>query len=74
MRCKDLLLLRRPQSAAYNCGVLFVFVLGAFCHWRTVAAISTAFPAVGAVLVLFIPESPSWYVTQGTLYRSILLD
>ncbi|XP_031344097.1 facilitated trehalose transporter Tret1-like isoform X2 [Photinus pyralis] len=46
-------------------GVLIQFTLGTFLHWRTVAAISSAFPLLAFVLLFFIPESPHWLIMRG---------
>ena len=35
--------------------------------WRWLAAVSCCFPLLSSTLLFFIPESPSWLVTQGRL-------
>ena len=58
-------------SGSYNGGVITVFVLGAFVHWRVMAAVCAVFPIIGWVLVWFIPETPAYYVTKGELSINI---
>ncbi|XP_031344090.1 facilitated trehalose transporter Tret1-like isoform X2 [Photinus pyralis] len=46
-------------------GTLIQIVLGASCHWRTAALISSSFPALTCVLLFYIPESPHWLVMHN---------
>jgi MFS family permease len=56
------------MSGAYNLGMVTIFTLGAFFHWRVLAGVSAFFPVIAFVLLAaFVPESPAWYVTKGTL-------
>ena len=59
-------------SGGYNLGMLAVFSMGAACHWRVLAAVSAAFPMMGMALLCCVPESPVWFVTKGTRFRTIL--
>lgn len=52
-------------SGAYNMGMVTIFTLGAFCHWRVLVAVSAIFPLAGLFFLFFVPESPAWYVTKG---------
>lgn len=52
-------------TVAYSCGILLTYSLGAFLHWRTVAWVSIAPPAVALIAMLFVPESPSWLARKG---------
>ena len=52
-------------SGSYNVGMVAIYTLGAFFHWKALAAVSAAFPLVGMVCMLFVPETPAWYVTKG---------
>ena len=46
-------------------GMVLVFTIGKWVHWRVLAGCCTVFPVLSMVLLFFIPESPSWLVTQG---------
>lgn len=42
--------------------------MGTFCYWRTVAlASATFFPCLIFLILSFIPESPSWLLTQNRI-------
>ncbi|KAJ0171209.1 hypothetical protein K1T71_013408 [Dendrolimus kikuchii] len=48
-------------------GILVVHIIGTFITWQWTAAICTVFPALTVVLLLFIPESPTWLISKGSL-------
>ncbi|XP_059095673.1 facilitated trehalose transporter Tret1-2 homolog isoform X2 [Tigriopus californicus] len=52
-------------SGSYNVGMVLIFSLGAFCHWRVLAGVSALFPCLGFLAMLFIPESPAWLHIEG---------
>jgi len=54
-------------SAFYMVGMVLVFTVGKWVHWRVLAGCCSVFPMLSMVLLFFIPESPSWLVTQGRL-------
>ncbi|TYI02936.1 hypothetical protein ES332_A11G302400v1 [Gossypium tomentosum] len=41
-------------------GVSFMFVVGSFVHWRTLALLATIPGLLQLLLLFFIPESPQW--------------
>lgn len=49
---------------SYLIGMVVIYTLGAFTHWRVIAAISAVFPLFAFVTGLYIPESPAWLVTK----------
>jgi len=49
----------------YSLGVLVAFVVGALFNWRILAGVSAALPLFGAMALLALPESPSWYIIKG---------
>lgn len=45
-------------------GVFIQFIMGSFWDWRTIAAVSTAFPVICIIALCFIPESPVWLIRR----------
>ncbi|KAL4143636.1 hypothetical protein QTP88_005948 [Uroleucon formosanum] len=52
-------------TTATMIGMLLIYILGYFFEWRTVALLSTLCPITCICLVLLIPESPLWLITNG---------
>lgn len=48
-------------------GIFIVYSLGAFIHWRKVAAICAAVSLLTPFLMYFAPESPLWLASKGQL-------
>ncbi|KAA3472723.1 sugar transporter ERD6-like 15 isoform X4 [Gossypium australe] len=44
-------------------GVSFMFVVGSFVHWRTLALLATIPALLQLLLLFFIPESPQWLMS-----------
>lgn len=51
-------------SSALTFGILVIHVLGTFCTWHTSALICSSFPLLIFILLLSIPETPSWLMSQ----------
>ncbi|XP_002000342.2 facilitated trehalose transporter Tret1 isoform X2 [Drosophila mojavensis] len=45
-------------------GVFVQFILGSLMDWRSVAAVSAAFPVITIVMLCFVPESPIWLIRE----------
>ncbi|CAK1589357.1 unnamed protein product [Parnassius mnemosyne] len=48
-------------------GIFIVYFLGAFIHWRHVAAICAGFSLLTPFLMYFVPESPLWLASKGQM-------
>lgn len=48
-----------------NVGILLCFVAGYFCDWRGLAFLGAIIPLPCFLLMFFIPETPTWYLTNG---------
>ncbi|XP_072945484.1 trehalose transporter 1-like protein isoform X3 [Epargyreus clarus] len=48
-------------------GIFVVYSLGAFIHWRKVAAICAGFSLLTPFLMYFVPESPLWLASKGQM-------
>ncbi|KAL4377656.1 hypothetical protein GQ457_02G035440 [Hibiscus cannabinus] len=46
-------------------GLSFMYVVGSFVHWRTLALIATIPGILQLLLLFFIPESPRWLAKVG---------
>ncbi|XP_050437238.1 uncharacterized protein LOC126843634 [Adelges cooleyi] len=46
-------------------GMVLISILGCFYHWKYIALLSASCPLLCICLVLVIPESPIWLITQG---------
>ncbi|KAK7869520.1 hypothetical protein R5R35_002295 [Gryllus longicercus] len=58
-------MLSATSSMCVILGVFVQFLLGNFLPWRTVAAVNACFPAIAAISLFFVPESPYWLVSKG---------
>lgn len=47
---------------SYSMGILIVYALGTTFHWREVAWCGNILPAIAALAIFFIPESPAWLI------------
>ncbi|KAG8254804.1 hypothetical protein J6590_107821 [Homalodisca vitripennis] len=47
-----------------------VYTLGSIWPWRVVAALSSALPAAGLILMATLPESPVWLVNSGRVDKA----
>ena len=48
----------------YTSGYAFMYILGAFLHWRQIAAILGIWPLISVMLLFPCPESPSWLLSK----------
>lgn len=63
--CTDPMLRSFTVNIGYvslSIGLLVVFALGAFFHWRTIAWFSIVLPAFTLLTFVIIPETPVWLV------------
>ncbi|CAB3258746.1 unnamed protein product [Arctia plantaginis] len=54
-------------SLAIALGILAAHAIGTFMTWQWTAIICGSFPILSIFLLTFIPESPSWLITQGRI-------
>lgn len=53
-------------TLSMSLGILLSHIMGTFLYWRTVALLSaTIFPCLIFTILSFIPESPTWLLTQN---------
>uniref|UniRef100_A0A1B6H7X1 Major facilitator superfamily (MFS) profile domain-containing protein n=1 Tax=Homalodisca liturata TaxID=320908 RepID=A0A1B6H7X1_9HEMI len=57
-------------NLSYALGILMVYTLGSIWPWRVVAALSSALPAAGLILMATLPESPVWLVNSGRVDKA----
>ncbi|KAI5695545.1 hypothetical protein M8J76_013485 [Diaphorina citri] len=50
-----------------NMGVLAIFFINALVDWRTTSLISSIIPLLAIVMLLFLPESPTWLISKGRM-------
>ncbi|XP_075168193.1 solute carrier family member pippin [Haematobia irritans] len=55
---------------SYSIGILIVYALGSSMHWRAVAWCGNVLPALAALAIFFIPESPAWLLRHGKLEKA----
>ncbi|XP_075146477.1 facilitated trehalose transporter Tret1 isoform X2 [Haematobia irritans] len=52
-------------------GVFIQFIMGSLMDWRTIAAVSSAFPVISIISLCFIPESPTWLIREERFREAI---
>lgn len=52
-------------------GVFVQFILGSLMDWRSVAAVSSAFPVITIVMLCFVPESPIWLIREHRFREAV---
>lgn len=50
---------------AYSSGILIVYALGSFLHWRLAAWCGLLLPMLSFMAILVAPESPTWLARKG---------
>ncbi|XP_061394537.1 facilitated trehalose transporter Tret1-2 homolog [Musca vetustissima] len=55
---------------SYSLGILIVYALGSALHWRAVAWCGNVLPALAALAIFFIPESPAWLLRHKKLEKA----
>ncbi|KAG6462358.1 hypothetical protein O3G_MSEX013219 [Manduca sexta] len=63
LNAKDGLSLTETQASWF--GVLLMYYLGTVVSWRTASLICLAAPLASMLLILFVPETPVWLLSQG---------
>ncbi|KAJ9574691.1 hypothetical protein L9F63_008152 [Diploptera punctata] len=51
--------------SAFSGGILLVYSLGSYLHWRIVAAVLALLPLTSFLMFFFVPESPIWLAKNG---------
>ena len=51
-------------------GILIIYILGSVLQWRVVAGLSTIIPIISALMLLYLPESPVWYIRKGNIEKA----
>lgn len=49
---------------AYSVGILGVYMLGSWLHWRVVAFLAVSLPLISCLILFFFPESPVWLLRK----------
>uniref|UniRef100_A0A1I8P3K2 Major facilitator superfamily (MFS) profile domain-containing protein n=1 Tax=Stomoxys calcitrans TaxID=35570 RepID=A0A1I8P3K2_STOCA len=52
-------------------GVFIQFIMGSLMDWRTIAAVSSAFPVISIISLCFIPESPTWLIREERFREAV---
>ncbi|XP_017475701.1 PREDICTED: facilitated trehalose transporter Tret1 isoform X1 [Rhagoletis zephyria] len=52
-------------------GVFIQFILGSLLDWRTIAALSSAFPIICIIALCFVPESPTWLIREHRFREAV---
>nr|XP_014091416.1 facilitated trehalose transporter Tret1-2 homolog isoform X1 [Bactrocera oleae] len=52
-------------------GVFIQFIMGSFMDWRTIAALSSAFPIICIIALCFVPESPTWLIREHRFREAV---
>ncbi|KAG6446645.1 facilitated trehalose transporter Tret1-2 homolog [Manduca sexta] len=58
-------------SLALAIGIMFAHVVGTFISWQWTSAICSLFPVLSAILLIFVPESPTWLISRGRVEDGI---
>jgi len=58
-------MLSAVASVGVSLGVTIEYALGAVVTWTVLAGISATIPILALILILFMPETPNWLLTQG---------
>jgi facilitated trehalose transporter len=48
-----------------NLGILICFVAGSYMHWDTLAYLGAVLSIPFLVAMMYIPETPRWYIAKG---------
>ncbi|KAF5278404.1 hypothetical protein FQA39_LY05893 [Lamprigera yunnana] len=51
-------------------GILVIYILGSILPWRLVAGLSIVIPVVSAAMLLYLPESPVWYIRKEKIDKA----
>lgn len=54
-------------SLAIALGILVAHVIGTFMTWQWTAIICSVFPVLTVALLSFVPDSPTWLISQGRI-------
>lgn len=54
-------------SLAIAVGILVCHIIGTFMTWQWTATISCLFPILSVILLMLIPESPTWLISKGEI-------
>ncbi|XP_067642478.1 solute carrier family 2, facilitated glucose transporter member 8 isoform X2 [Eurosta solidaginis] len=52
-------------------GVFIQFIMGSLLDWRTIAALSSAFPIICIIALCFVPESPTWLIREHRFREAV---
>ncbi len=52
-------------ASALALGILVTYILGTFVEWHVLSWILGGIPVAFLVCTIFMPESPSWLLTNG---------
>uniref|UniRef100_A0A1A9WGT3 Major facilitator superfamily (MFS) profile domain-containing protein n=1 Tax=Glossina brevipalpis TaxID=37001 RepID=A0A1A9WGT3_9MUSC len=52
-------------------GIFIQFIMGSLMDWRTIAAISAAFPVLSIIALCFVPESPIWLIREQRFREAV---
>jgi len=58
-------MLSAVASVGVSLGVTIEYALGAVMTWTVLSGISATIPIMALILILFMPETPNWLLTQG---------